>query len=155
MLPAGLTVFVREVLTLGLFWQICVLVILLLLLCEYVLCWWSAKRSDMPVLLNGLSISNILPFVRNRYDFLNWGFQSTGETVFRFRLLNVRVRHVQRAFFYVVYTPSGQKPVVAVSGETGRSTFLTAKGFDIHPGFKDLLGGVSPFSLAPFRARCL
>jgi len=36
--------------------------------------------------------------------------------------------------------------VVAVSGESGRSTFLTAKGFDIHPGFKDLLGGVSLFS---------
>jgi len=36
--------------------------------------------------------------------------------------------------------------VVAVSGESGRSTFLTAKGFDIHPGFKDLLGGVKHFS---------
>lgn len=39
--------------------------------------------------------------------------------------------------------------MVAVSGESGRSTFLTAKGFDIHPGFKDLLGGVGP--LLPFR----
>lgn len=52
----------------------------------------------------------------------------------------------------------GQKQVVAVSGESARSTFLTAKGFDIHPGFKDLLGGVNPFSfflpLAPFRTRC-
>lgn len=34
---------------------------------------------------------------------------------------------------------------MAVSGESGRSTFLTAKGFDIHPGFNDLLGGVKPF----------
>jgi len=32
--------------------------------------------------------------------------------------------------------------VVAVSGESGRSAFLTAKGFDIQPGFKDLLGGI-------------
>ena len=32
--------------------------------------------------------------------------------------------------------------MVAVSGESGRSMFLTAKGFDIQPGFKDLLGGV-------------
>ena len=36
--------------------------------------------------------------------------------------------------------------MVAVSGESGRSTFLTAKGFDIQPGFKDLLGGVRLFS---------
>lgn len=88
--PAGLLVFVREVLTKGLFWQICVLVILLLLLCEYAVRWWTIKRDDTPATLNSLSISNIIPFVRNRYDFLNWGFQSTGETVFRFRLLNVR-----------------------------------------------------------------
>jgi hypothetical protein len=44
---------------------------------------------------------------------------------------------------YVSHTLLQQKPVVAVSGESGRSTFLTAKGFDIHPGFKDLLGGVN------------
>lgn len=44
---------------------------------------------------------------------------------------------------YVSHTFLQQKPVVAVSGENGRSTFLTAKGFDIHPGFKDLLGGVN------------
>ena len=48
---------------------------------------------------------------------------------------------------YVAYTLPQQKQVVAVSGESGRSTFLTAKGFDIHPGFKDLLGGVRPFHL--------
>jgi len=88
--PAGLSVFVQEVLTTGLFWQICVLIILLLLLCEYAVCWWTGKKDGMPASLNGLSISTIVPFVRNRYDFLNWGFQSTGETVFRFRLLNVR-----------------------------------------------------------------
>ena len=97
----------------------------------------------MPVSLNSLSISNIVPFVRNRYHFLSWGFQSTGQTVFRFRLLNVR--HVRCAFPYVAYTLPRQKRVVAVSGESGRSTFLTAKGFDIHPGFKDLLGGVRSF----------
>ena len=87
---AGLSVFVRDVLTTGLFWQICVLVILLLLLCEYAVRWWTPKRDDMPTSLRSLSIFTIIPFVRNRYDFLNWGFQSTGETVFRFRLLNVR-----------------------------------------------------------------
>lgn len=86
---AGLSVFVREVLPTGLFWQICVLVIILLLVCEYAVRWWTTKEDDMPVLSSGLSISTIGPFVRNRYDFLNWGFQRTGETVFRFRLLNV------------------------------------------------------------------
>ena len=94
--PIGLTVFAQEVLTPGLFWEICVLVILLLVLFEYAVHWWTTQRGDMPMSLNSLSISNIVPFVRNRYDFLNWGFQSTGETVFRFRLLNVR--HVQCAF---------------------------------------------------------
>ena len=88
--PAGLSVFVLEVPTTGLFWQICVLLILLLLLCDYAVRWWTAKRDDMPASLSSLSISTIVPFVRNRYDFLNRGFQSTGETLFRFRLLNVR-----------------------------------------------------------------
>ena len=88
--PAGLSVFVREVLTARLFWLICALVILSLLLYERAIRWWTTKGDDMPTSLDSLSISTIVPFVRNRYDFLNWGFQSTGETVFRFRLLNVR-----------------------------------------------------------------
>jgi len=49
----------------------------------------------MPTSLNSLPISTVVPFVRNRYDFLNRGFHSTGETVFQFRLLNVR--HSPRA----------------------------------------------------------
>ena len=100
MFPAGLSVFAREVLTTGLFWQICVLVILLLLLCEYAVRWWTAKRDDMPTSLNSLSISTIVPFVRNRYDFLTWGFQCTGETVFRFRLLTVR--HISHALIMLL-----------------------------------------------------
>ena len=74
----------------GLVWQLCVLVILLLLLCEHVDCWWTTKRGDIPVSLNSLSVSNIVPFVRNHYEFLNFGFQSTGETLFWFQPLNVR-----------------------------------------------------------------
>jgi len=88
--PAGLSVFVREVLTPGLLWLICALAILSLLLYECAVRWWAIGGADMPTSLNSLSISTIVPFVRNRYDFLNRGFQSTGETVFRFRLLNVR-----------------------------------------------------------------
>jgi len=143
--PAGLSVFVREVLTAGLFWLICALVIILPLLYQCAVRWWATKGDDMPTSLDSLSISTIVPFVRNRYDFLNWGFQSTGETVFRFRLLNVR--HLPPTVrLRCSYAGFIQKPVVAVSGESGRSAFLTARGFDIQPGFKDLLGGVRLFS---------
>lgn len=100
--PVGLSVFVREVLTTGRFWQIGVLLILLLVACEYAVRWWTTKRDDTPVSLNSLSISTIAPFVRNRYDFLNWGFQSTGESVFRFRLLNVH--HILSTSVYVAHT---------------------------------------------------
>ena len=82
--------FLREVITAGLFWLICALAILLLLLYECAVRWWVTKGDDIPTSLKTLPIFTIVPFVRNRYDFLNWGFQSTGETVFRFRLLNVR-----------------------------------------------------------------
>lgn len=86
----------------GLFWQIGVVLILFLFLCEYVVRWWTTRGDDIPVSLNCLSISTIVPFVRNRYDFLNRGFQSTGETVFQFRLLNVR--HTQCTPAYVPHT---------------------------------------------------
>ena len=92
--PAGLLVFVQEVLTTGLLWQICAFVALLLL-CEHAIRWWTTSKGDMPTSLNSLPISTIVPFVRNRYDFLNWGFQNTGETVFQFQLLNVRhISHI-------------------------------------------------------------
>lgn len=86
---AGLLVYVREVLSTGLFWQIYVPAYLLLLLGWYTIRRWMIKPDDMPAPLNKLSILSIVPFVRSRYDFLNWGFQSTGQTVFRFRLLDV------------------------------------------------------------------
>ena len=91
---AGLLVLVQEaltVLTAVPFWQICILVVLLLVLGVHVVRRWASTRGDdMPISLNSPSISSIVPFVRNRYDFLNWGFHSTGETVFRFRLFHVR-----------------------------------------------------------------
>lgn len=86
---AGLSVYVREVLSTGIFWQIYVPIYLLLLLGVYNARRWMTKPDDMPAPLIKLSILNIVPFVRSRYDFLNWGFQSTGKTVFRFRLFNV------------------------------------------------------------------
>ena len=86
---AGLLVYVRGVLSTGLFWQIYVPIYLLLILGGYNVRRWMTKPDDMPASLNKLSVLNIVPFVRSRYDFLNWGFQSTGETVFRFRLFNV------------------------------------------------------------------
>ena len=91
--PAGLSVYVKEVLPTGHFWQICVSANALLLLGGYIIRSWVHKRDDMPMSLNKLSIFNMVAFVRHRYDFLNRGFQNTGETVFRFRLFNVG--HVQ------------------------------------------------------------
>ena len=93
---AGLWVFVREVISAQIFWQTCFLVPPLLLLCGYVVYRWQTNEGELPMPLNTSSISTIVPFVRRRYDFLNGGFQSTGETTFKFRLLEVG--HVSSAF---------------------------------------------------------
>lgn len=44
---------------------------------------------DAPKFLPGFSLFHIIPFFRQRYDFLNWGFQATGQNVFQFQLLKV------------------------------------------------------------------
>ena len=44
---------------------------------------------DAPKFLPGYSIFHIVPFFRQRHDFLNWGFQATGQNVFQFKLLLV------------------------------------------------------------------
>ena len=45
--------------------------------------------ADLPTRLPCYSALAIIPFFRQRYDFLNWAFHATGETVFRFQLLRV------------------------------------------------------------------
>lgn len=47
------------------------------------------ERCDLPPSVPGLSVLSIGPFFRRRFEFLNWGFRITGQSAFRFRLLNV------------------------------------------------------------------
>ncbi|KXN82198.1 Lanosterol 14-alpha demethylase [Leucoagaricus sp. SymC.cos] len=81
---------------------------------------------DAPVSLPGLSLSHIVPFYRRRFDFLNWGIQATGQSVFRFKLL--------------------RNNVVVVSGESGRQAFFSAKGLDLTEGFRILSGAIPSVS---------
>ncbi|KZT25713.1 cytochrome P450 [Neolentinus lepideus HHB14362 ss-1] len=82
----------------------------------------ATPRDDEPAHLPEYSLFTIVPFFRQRFDFLNWGFRVTGESLFQFQLL----RHT----------------VVAVSGEAGRKVFLTSKGLDLNEGFKVLSGAI-------------
>ncbi|KAF9261709.1 cytochrome P450 [Marasmius fiardii PR-910] len=77
---------------------------------------------DAPPSLPGHSIFAIIPFFRRRYDFLNWGFQATGQSAFQFSLL--------------------RNTVVVVSGESARRTFFSAKSLDLTEGFKILSGAI-------------
>ena len=45
---------------------------------------------DVPTRIPCYSVFAIVPFFRKRYDFLNWGFHATGQSVFQFQLLRVR-----------------------------------------------------------------
>ena len=40
------------------------------------------------------SLLSIAPFFHRRFDFLDWGFRSTGQPVFKFNLLWVRRLHL-------------------------------------------------------------
>jgi hypothetical protein len=44
---------------------------------------------DTPASLPVQSLFAIMPFFRRRYDFLNWGFQASGHSIFQFNLLRV------------------------------------------------------------------
>lgn len=45
--------------------------------------------ADAPARLPIYSLFAIAPFFRRRFDFLNWGFEVTGQSVFQFDLLRV------------------------------------------------------------------
>lgn len=51
----------------------------------------SQEDVDAPKSLPGYSLFHITSFFRKRYDFLNWGFQATGQNIFQFNLLRVRL----------------------------------------------------------------
>ncbi|KAK7462855.1 hypothetical protein VKT23_007431 [Stygiomarasmius scandens] len=77
---------------------------------------------DSPAYLPTYSLFAITPFFRQRFDFLNWGFQVTGNSIFQFNLL--------------------RNTVIVVSGESARQAFFSAKGFDLTEGFKMLSGAI-------------
>lgn len=45
--------------------------------------------TDAPARLPIHSLFAIVPFFRRRFDFLNWGFEVTGQSAFQFDLLRV------------------------------------------------------------------
>jgi len=49
------------------------------------------EPADAPASLPCFSLFAIAPFFRQRYNFLNWGFYATGQSVFKFNLLRVRL----------------------------------------------------------------
>ncbi|KAJ7126062.1 cytochrome P450 [Mycena epipterygia] len=77
---------------------------------------------EAPTSLPGLPFLSIVPFFRQRYDFLNWGFHITGQSIFQFQLMS--------------------NTVIVLSGAPARKTFFYAKGFDLTEGFKILSGAI-------------
>ncbi|KAJ7073527.1 cytochrome P450 [Mycena belliarum] len=75
-----------------------------------------------PKSLPGLHFFSIFPFFRQRHDFLKWGFDITGESIFQFQLMS--------------------NTVIVVSGASARQAFFYAKGFDLTEGFKILSGAI-------------
>ncbi|KAJ8515015.1 hypothetical protein ONZ45_g7506 [Pleurotus djamor] len=82
----------------------------------------SKTNPDAPKTLPGHPLSAIQPFFQRRFDFLNWGFQATGQNIFQFQLL--------------------RNQVIVVSGERARETFFAARGLDLEQGFKILSGAL-------------
>jgi hypothetical protein len=62
----------------------------------------SLEDADSPKSLPGYSFFHITSFFRKRYNFLNSGFQATGQNVFQFNLLRVRLYYL--AIFISLYS---------------------------------------------------
>ena len=69
--------------------QIAVAVIIFLVIISVISV--SQEDVDAPRSLPGNSLFHITSFFHKRYDFLNWGFQATGQNIFQFSLLRVRL----------------------------------------------------------------
>ncbi|KAH9998593.1 cytochrome P450 [Russula vinacea] len=96
------------------------LVALGLLLSVVFLCYCNQTCQDAPASLPHFSLSHIASFMKQRHDFLAWGFKVTNQRLFQFRLL--------------------RNNVIVVSGEQGRKDFFSAKELDIHEAFVILTG---------------
>ncbi|KAJ7185501.1 cytochrome P450 [Mycena filopes] len=79
-------------------------------------------RDEAPTSLPGPGFLSIVPFFRQRHDFLNWGFHVTGQSTFQFQLMG--------------------NNVIVLSGASARRAFFYAKGFDLTEGFKILSGAI-------------
>lgn len=66
-----------------------VLVALGLLLSVVFLCYCNQTCQDAPASLPHFSLSHIASFMKQRHDFLAWGFKVTNQRLFQFRLLRV------------------------------------------------------------------
>ncbi|KAF7325856.1 Cytochrome P450 [Mycena kentingensis (nom. inval.)] len=82
----------------------------------------DADADDVPKSLPGHSLLQILPFFRQRFDFLNAGFHATGDQIFQFDMM--------------------RNKVIVLSGAQARRAFFYAKGFDLTEGFKMLSGAI-------------
>ncbi|KAJ7634750.1 cytochrome P450 [Roridomyces roridus] len=87
-----------------------------------VICLVIVLVTSKPSTSAGSSLSLHRSFFRQRYDFLNWGFQVTGESIFQFKLMN--------------------NTVIVLSGSSARQAFFYSKGFDLTEGFKILSGAI-------------
>jgi hypothetical protein len=67
------------------------LAVVIFLLIVLALSSLQSEPADAPTPLPCFSIFAIVPFFRQRYDFLNWGFHATGKSIFQFNLLRVRL----------------------------------------------------------------
>jgi hypothetical protein len=90
MYPAGLSIAFQRLFDLASPLTLLVIAIIALLGLTY-RHLTSEKRVEGIATLPGFFIFNVIPFFQKRYDFLNWGFAATGDSIFQFRLLRVRL----------------------------------------------------------------
>jgi hypothetical protein len=53
-------------------------------------CHSNRRHQDAPAILPQFPLFNITSFLKQRHDFLAWGFEVTNQRLFQFRLLRVR-----------------------------------------------------------------
>ncbi|EMD35539.1 hypothetical protein CERSUDRAFT_116287 [Gelatoporia subvermispora B] len=88
--------------------------------------WAVVTREEegdhVPVSLPESQLLSVSPFFRSRFDFLRRGFELTGQSVYKFKLL--------------------RNTVIVLSGESARREFFQAAGLDLTAGFKVLSGAI-------------
>jgi hypothetical protein len=101
------------------------LLLIAALLCYVLYKLTSKKASHGIASLPGLFIFNISPFYYRRFDFLKWGFQMTGHSVFQFRLLRVGLPASQAACLRTLI-PFGIPRIVSSSSQANRAARISS-----------------------------